>query len=112
MLLQKNKKTREEEKMLEEAIRILDKIPKKGIGQSKDLKTKREQLKVIREKRMRGVLLRSKARWIAEGEKVSSYFCNLEKRHYISKHMGRLIDQNGNTLSEQKDILCEVKSFL
>ena len=26
-----------------------------------------------------GVLLRSEARWIAQGEKVTSYFCSLEK---------------------------------
>ena len=46
---------------------------------------KKAQLKAIREKRIEGVLIRSKALWIAHGEKVTSYFCGLEKRHYISK---------------------------
>ena len=28
---------------------------------------------------MEGVLLRSKAKWIAEGEEITKYFCSLEK---------------------------------
>ena len=47
----------------------------------------RQELIAIREKRMEGVLLRSRARWIAEGEKIKKYFCGLEKRNYISKQM-------------------------
>jgi len=31
------------------------------------------------------VLFRSKARWVAEGEKNTKYFCSLEKRNFISK---------------------------
>ena len=38
-------------------------------------------------KSMEGVLLRSKARWVAEGEKITKYFCSLEKRNFISKQM-------------------------
>ena len=40
------------------------------------------QLRVERTKGMEGVLMHSRARWI--GEKLSNYFCNLEKRHYTS----------------------------
>ena len=107
----KNKKSREEEKQLEQTISFLDKMEQKDIQEIRDLEIKREQLKDIREKRMRGVLLRSRARWIAEGEKISNYFCNLEKRHYVSKHMARIIDKGGNTLNKQEDILCEVQQF-
>ena len=38
---------------------------------------------------MEGVLLRSKARWVAEGEKITKYFYSLEKRNFISKQMGK-----------------------
>ena len=76
---------------------------------------KKAELKAIREKRIEGVLLRSKARWIAHGEKVTSYFCSLEKRHYISKkkyiYMAKLIDKDDNVLTDNNDILQEVKSF-
>ena len=33
-----------------------------------------EELTSLQEKRTEGVLLRSKARWIAEGEKITKYF--------------------------------------
>ena len=72
---------------------------------------KKAELNAIREKRPEGVLLRSKARWIAHGEKVTSYFCSLEKRHYISKNMAKLIDKDDNILTDNNDILQEVKSF-
>ena len=48
----------------------------------KESKTeKNKELVSLRKKTMEGVLLRSKARWVAEGEKIWKYFCNLEKRH-------------------------------
>ena len=72
---------------------------------------RKAELKAIREKRTEGVLLRSKARWIAHGEKVTIYFCSLEKRHYISKIMAKLIDKDDNILTDNNDILQEVKSF-
>ena len=50
-----------------------------------DLKTKQIELEELRRKRMEGVLTWSRARSVGEGEKVSKYFCNLEKRHYTSK---------------------------
>ena len=73
---------------------------------------KTAELIAIREKRIEGVLIRSKARWIAHGEKVTSYFCSLEKRHYVNKNMAKLIDKDGNILTDNNDILQEVKSFL
>lgn len=36
-----------------------------------ELERNKKELISIREKKMEGVLLRSRARWIAEGEKVS-----------------------------------------
>ena len=60
---------------------------------------------------MEGVLLRSKAKWVAEGEKVSKYFCNLEKMHYVSKQMIKLIDAKGEEIKEPLDIKKEVNNF-
>ena len=57
---------------------------------------------------MVGVLLRSKARGVAEGEKISKYFSNLEKRHYVSKQMIKLIDAKGEKIKEPLDIYKEV----
>ena len=107
----KKKNTAKEENELENEIKQLETKEIKTNVENETLNFKQEQLKNIREKRMEGVLLRSKARWILDGEKVSNYFCNLEKRHYISKNMAKLIDAQENVLKDQQHILQEVQSF-
>ena len=67
-----------------------------------------KELVSLRKKTMEGVLLPSKARWVAEGRKISKYFCNLEKRHYVSKQMIKLIDAKGEEIKEPLDINKEV----
>ena len=61
-----------------------------------DLKTKQTELEEWRRKRIEGVLTRSRARWVGEGEKVSKYFCNLEKRHYTSKIIRKIEKKRWN----------------
>ena len=106
----KKKRENKKETDLEKDIQKLEKSDK---SQQDCMTTndKKAELKAIREKRIEGVLIRSKARWIAHGEKVTSYFCSLEKRHYISKNMAKLIDKDDNILTDNNDILQEVKSF-
>jgi hypothetical protein len=65
----------------------------------------------MRENKMKGVLLRSKARWIAEGEKITKYFCSLEKRHYVNKRMVTLQNKDGKILKENDEIRSEVFDF-
>ena len=100
---------REEEDLKEE----IERLEKLVLNQENniELSNKRDQLQTIRDKRMQGVLLRSRARWLADGEKISKYFCNLEKRHFINKNMTKLIDKNGLSLTGTSDISNEVKSF-
>ena len=71
----------------------------------------KQELVAVTEKRMEGVLLRSRARWIAESEEITKYFCGLEKRIYISKQMTKLTLNNGEEIYESKDIIKEVKIF-
>ena len=75
------------------------------------LKEKNTELIKIREKRVEGIVLRSRARWIADGEKISKYFCNLEKRHYTNKNMNKLLGYNGRTIDEPHEIIREVNTF-
>ena len=49
---------------------------------------------------------------MAEGEKISKYFCNLEKRHYVSKQMIKLIDAKGEEIKEQLDINKKLTIFI
>ena len=60
---------------------------------------------------MERVLLRSNAMWIAEGEKITKYFCSPRKRNFVSKRMTKLVNKNGLTLEEPNEIASEVKCF-
>ena len=57
------------------------------------------------------MLLRSKARWAPQGEKVSKYFCGLEKRHFVSKQMFKLFSKHGKGLDNTEEMSPEMKTF-
>ena len=106
----KNKKDNEKEKIESEICNL-----EKEINQSNDnqmiIEIKKEELSKLRDKKMEGVLLRSRARWIADGEKVTKYFCNLENRHYISKTMLKVKGQDDQDITDNKKIINAVKDF-
>ena len=107
----KKKKTREKEDSLLRDIKLFEEKESKTETDIKHIAEKNKELVSLRKKTMEGVLLRSKARWVAEGEKISKYCCNLEKRHYVSKQMIKLIDAKGEEIKEQLDINKEVNNF-
>ena len=75
------------------------------------IKNKKEQLQLLREKKLKGTLIRSRARWVEQGEKGSRYFCNLENRNFISKRMSSVIDRDGNEITDFDEINNEVLKF-
>ena len=81
------------------------------IGNFESLKEKQDELIKIREKRLEGTLIRSKARWIEQSEKPTSYFCSLENRNFVSKRMVSLIRGNGTETNDFNLINTEVGSF-
>lgn len=107
----KKKISNEEEKELEKNMQALEENENKGVEDLRKLKNIQKKLKEIREKRIDGVILRSRARWIVNGERVTRYFCNMEKRHYISKNMARLIGRDGSVIADNEGLLTEVKHF-
>ncbi|KAK6178237.1 hypothetical protein SNE40_013045 [Patella caerulea] len=58
---------------------------------------------------MTGVVIRSRAKWYEEGEKLSIYFENLEKRNFTNKSILELETNDGETIKDQTKILNEVK---
>ena len=48
------------------------------------------QLDNLERERARGVIIRSKAQWVEEGEKNTSYFLRLEKHNYCNKLITKL----------------------
>ena len=101
----------QKEKDLENSIQSLEAKIVLAENEKRKLEKDKQELVAIRDKRMEGILLRSRARWIADGEKITKYFCGLEKRNYISKQMTKLTLNNGEEIYESKDIIKEVKVF-
>ena len=65
------------------------------------------ELEELRNKVLQGKMIRSRAKWIAEGDKRSNDVCNLEHRNFVSKVMNKLYNTNGILLSDQNEILEE-----
>lgn len=74
------------------------------------LENKKKQLEAIREYKLKGAALRSRTKWVLEGEKPTKYFCNLENRNFTCKLIEK-IETNNTTLTKQDEILTEIKSF-
>ena len=73
-----------------------------------NLKTELQQ---IYEAKGKGAILRSKVRWVEQGEKSSKYFFNLEKRNFNRKVITEIRREDGKTLLEEHEILKEIESF-
>ena len=65
----------------------------------------------IRKKKLKGKFIRSRAKWIEEGEKPTKYFCNMESRNFTSKLISRIELDNGKVITDQTQILEETKLF-
>ena len=63
------------------------------------------RLKRITEQRVKGAIIRSKARWVEYGEKNTRYFLNLEKRRGEKKL------NDGTETEDQEVILKEEENF-
>ena len=109
--VKKKKKDGEKEKQLEKEITNLELKINKTEEDLQTLTIKENTLKDLRKGRVEGIILRSKARWAAQGEKVTKYFCNLEKRHYISKQMFKIINKKGEEITKTKEMIEETKEF-
>ena len=46
---------------------------------------KQEELETIHKQKVKGFITRTRLQWLEEGEKPTSYFCNLEKKITLKK---------------------------
>ena len=107
----KKKTNLEKETTLEKEIERLEQQSHKTQNEIQELSDKTEQLVKLREHKMQGILLRSKAKYAAQGERVTKYYCNMEKRHYVSKQMFRLTTRDGYTLTNTDEMLTETRDY-
>ena len=50
----------------------------------------KSEFELMYDKKVEGLIIRTRARWHENGEKNSKYFLNLEKRNHIKKHIRKL----------------------
>ena len=70
-----------------------------------------KELENIRNEKMNGYFIRSRANWIDNGEKITKYFCNLEKQHIASKFIPFIEKEDSSRIFDQRTILEEAKSY-
>ena len=99
----KKKNRINKEKEIEEKINKLEETRNGSDNTIEAIEKLKDELEECRKEQMRGVLIRTKARWIEDGEKPSKYFCNLEKRNYVNKTVTRIVDDNGIEITDQKN---------
>lgn len=68
------------------------------------------QLDEIYSRKAQGAFIRSRAKWIEEGEKNSSYFCGLEKRRQEKNSIRSLMIED-NEVTDEKVISSEIWKF-
>ena len=76
-----------------------------------NLESLRLQLNDIRQQKLKGHVIRARAKHIDKGEKPTKYFCGLEQRNYISKTMNKVEKEDGTILTDQNEILKETELF-
>ena len=62
-------------------------------------------------KKFKGIVLRSRATWVEEGEKPTKYFYTLEKRNFVNKTISKMRNETGDVITEQKNILDNIYQF-
>ena len=75
------------------------------------LEQKRHELLELRQKKLDGVIVRSRGKWLYEGEKNTKYFCNFEKRNFVQKAMCFIQKDNGDIIHDSNAITKEAKLF-
>lgn len=71
----------------------------------------RSKLQAIYDFKIRGIIVRSRARWVEEGERNTNYFLNLEKRNKSYNVIRKLIGNDGREIFENQSILDELTHF-
>ena len=105
----KKEKSTEREISLGKEIQLLEQNLTDSMSDT--LIEKQKELENISKHKLRGQIVRARAKWIEEGEKPSTYFCYLEARNFTSKQIPKIEKKNGIVIDKQDKILEELKDF-
>ena len=103
-----NRRENELRKILNVELENIDQI--KGWSIEKYLITKQE-LEEIEKKKCIGAAIRSKIKYMYEGERCTSFFLGVEKKRQRKMWISTLKNKNGQTVKEIDKILSEVQNF-
>ena len=67
-------------------------------------------LEMFYDEKVKGIIIRARARWHEYGEKSTKYFLNLEKRNHVKKHP-RKLHINGSFTTDPLKILSKQRWF-
>ena len=109
------RKEREIQKRLSDLDQFISSASSANNHRANHLEAEHNQLKqelcLIYENRGKGSIVRSKTRWIEQGEKLTKYFFNLEKRNYNHKTIKELKYPEGKSVTKEEEILEEIERF-
>lgn len=71
----------------------------------------RNELLLYYDQKLQGTIIRSRARWVEQGEKSTSYFLNLEKRNKCNNTIYEIKGTDGVSYTDGITILNEIKGF-
>ena len=78
------------------------------IDRRKNLQT---ELNELYKERTETAYIRSRVKWIEQGEKNTAFFLNLENQHQNNNCIAKLKDENGHIAQDDKSILSQIESF-
>ena len=109
----KREKEREENTLKSNISKIEDNLNSNPNNENLKHKLLNENRKLdnLRDDKIKGILLRSKAEWIEGSEKNTAFFANLEKKRVSEKTVKLLRNKDGKLLKHNKDILTEISHF-
>ena len=98
---------------LENQIKLLNDLADSSPTDTFDnmLEEAQKELEELRKEKIKGLMLRARVQWIEDGEKPTIYFCSLEKRNFINKTLMKIINDKGEEITQQQDILNEITMF-
>ncbi len=71
-----------------------------------------EQLREIEDEKCKGGIIRSKAKYVVEGERSTKFFFNLEKHRQKADLIKEVVDENGEKKQGTEEILSTVNFFM
>ena len=77
----------------------------------REIQNIKSKLEIFQSHKAKGAQIRSRIKWIEEGEKNTKYFLGLEKLHAKNNTLTSITDSDGNKIRDEIEILQGIKSY-